>query len=99
MDNDWAQQLMRVYARGGDKDKLIAVLKDLVPTDADQLDWRKRLTRLLLEKDDFAVAEQYARQGLEIDVADAEVQEMLQKALKGQKKDDEAARLAKLLAK
>jgi tetratricopeptide (TPR) repeat protein len=98
-DNEWAQQLTRVYALGGDKDKLIAVLKDLVPTDADQLDWRKRLTRLLLEKEDFATAETYARHCLEIDVSDAEVQEMLQKALKGQKKDAEAERVAKLLAK
>jgi tetratricopeptide (TPR) repeat protein len=102
LDSEWAQQLMRVYARKGDKDKLIDVLKDLVPTDADQFDWRKRLTRLLLETEKFADAETYAKQCLEIDVADAEVQEMLQKALKGQKtaaKDAEAERLAKLLAK
>ena len=99
LDSEWAQQLTRVYARSGDKDKLIAVLKELVPTDADQLDWRKRLARLLLDKDDFVEAEKYARQGMEIDVADAEVQETLQKALKGQKKDAEAERLAKLLAK
>jgi tetratricopeptide (TPR) repeat protein len=99
MDSEWAQQLMRVYARNGDKDKLVKVLKDLVPTDADQLDWRKRLTRLLLETEKFADAETYARQCLDIDVADAEVLEMLQKALKGQKKDAEAERLAKLLAK
>src|SRR5262249_33101078 len=75
MSNEWLQQLQRVYARAGERDKLIGVLKDLVPTDADQLDWRKRLARLLLEKDDFAGAEKYARQALEIDVRDAETQE------------------------
>jgi tetratricopeptide (TPR) repeat protein len=99
LDNEWPQQLSRVYARSNDTDKLIAVLKDLVPTDADQLDWRKRLTKLLLDKEDYATAEKYARQAMEIDLSDTEVQEMLQKALKGQKKDAEAERLAKLLAK
>ena len=99
LENEWPQQLARVYALSGDKDKLIDVLKALVPTDADQLDWRKRLTRLLLDKENYAEAETYARMCLEIDVADAEVQEMLQKALKGQKKDAEAERMAKMLAK
>ena len=75
------------------------MLKELVPTDADDLDQRKRLTRLLLEKEDYAEAEKYARQALEIDVADKEVLEALQKALLGQKKDAEAERLKKLLEK
>ena len=43
-----------------------------MPTDADDLDHRKRLARLLLEKEQYAEAEKYARQALEIDVKDAE---------------------------
>ncbi len=98
-ENEWLQQLTRVYAQTGDRDKHIAVLKDLVPTDADDLDRRKRLTRLLLEKGDYAEAEKYARQGMEIDLTDKEVQESLFKALEGQKKNDEAERMKKLLGK
>jgi tetratricopeptide (TPR) repeat protein len=99
LDNEWLQQLARVYARSNNIDKLIGVLKDLVPTDADQLDWRRRLSRLLLEKEDFAGAEKYAREALEIDVADSEAQETLFKALKGQKKDEEEKHLRKILTK
>ncbi len=99
LENEWLQQLARVYAQTNDRDKHISVLKDLVPTDADQLDWRKRLTRLLLEKGDYAEAEKYARQGMEIDITDKDVQEALIKALEGQKKKDEVERVQKLLGK
>ena len=88
-----------IYTQTNDKDKQIAVLKELVPTDADDLDHRKRLARLLLEKEQFPEAEKYARQALEIDVKDAEVRESLQKALRGQKKDEEADRVEKILEK
>ncbi len=99
LKSDWLEQLARVYAQTNDRDKLIAVLKDLVPNDADDLDKRKRLTRLLLEKNDYAEAEKYARQAMEIDVTDKEVRESLFKALEGQKKNDEVERLKKLLEK
>ena len=36
---------------------------------------------------------------VEIDICDAEARENLQKALRGQKKDDEADRLTKILEK
>jgi cellulose synthase operon protein C len=98
-DVEWMQQLAKVYAQTGDKDKQIAVLKELVPTDADDLDHRKSLTRLLLDKEQFAEAEKYARESLEIDVRDKEAREDLQKALRGQKKDEEAERLGKILGK
>jgi tetratricopeptide (TPR) repeat protein len=94
---DWLQQLSRVYAQTDDKKKLLGVLKELVPTDADDIDRRKRLARLLAEEGDHAGAERYARQALEIDVRDAEVRELLFKALTAQKKDDELARLKKVL--
>jgi len=97
LESSWLEQLARVYAQTGDKDKQIAVLKELVPADADDLDQRKRLTRLLLEKDQYADAERYARQAMEIDPQSDEVQEMLFNALKGQKKDAEVERLKKLL--
>ena len=54
---DWLQQLVRVYAQSGEKDKQIAALKDLVPTDADDFERRERLARLLLEEKRYAEAE------------------------------------------
>jgi tetratricopeptide (TPR) repeat protein len=93
----WLARLARIYAQTGDTAKQIDVLKDLVPTDADDLDDRKRLARLLLEAEKYAEAETYARQALEINVGDADAREALVKALKGQKKDDEADRVGKLL--
>jgi Flp pilus assembly protein TadD len=96
---EWLLRLAKIYAQTGDKDKQIAVLKDLVPNDADDLDHRKRLARLLQEAGKFDEAEKYARQALEIDVRDAEAREGLFKALRAQKKDDEAQRLEKILEK
>lgn len=98
-ENEWLQQLARVYAQTNERDKHIAVLKDLVPMEADDLERRKRLTRLLLEKGDYTQAEKYARQGMEIDLTDKEVQESLFKSLDGQKKTEEADRLRKMLGK
>jgi tetratricopeptide (TPR) repeat protein len=93
----WLERLARAYAQTNDKDKLVAVLKDYVPTDADDLEHRKRLTRLLLEAEDFAGAEKYAREAMEIDLNDADVRGYLDKALRGQKKDAEADHLRELL--
>jgi tetratricopeptide (TPR) repeat protein len=96
---DWLQLLARVYAQTEDKEKQIAVLKDLVPTDADDIEHRARLARLLLEADQPAEAEKYARQALEIDIRNKDAREMLYRALGAQKKDAEADRVKKLLEK
>jgi cellulose synthase operon protein C len=98
-DPDWLQLLVRVYSQTGEKDKQIAVLKDLVPTDADDFDRRARLAKLLLEAKQFAEAEKCARQALEIDIRNEEVRDILIKALREQKKDAEADKLRKLLEK
>lgn len=89
-ESKWLTELARVYTQASDKDKLIAVLKELAPTDADDLDTRKRLTRLLLEVGSFGEAERYARQALEIDVLDSKVQQALGEALLGQKRPEAA---------
>ncbi len=99
LDPEWLQQLARVYAQLGDKEKQIGVLKDLVPTDADDYEHRARLGRLLLETDKPAEAEKYARQALEIDIRNKEARDLLYKALNAQKKDAEADRVKKLLEK
>ncbi len=81
---------MRTYTESGDKDRLIRVLQDLVATDADDLAHRTQLARLLLDAGRLADAERYARQGLEIDVLDADAQRALGDALLGQKKFGDA---------
>jgi tetratricopeptide (TPR) repeat protein len=96
-DPAWLQELARVYAQNNDKEKQISVLTDLVPTDADDLDRRVRLARLLVESGKHREAEKYARQALEIDVTSKEARELLFQALRVQKKTDELAKMKKLL--
>ena len=98
-DPDWLQLLVRVYSQTGDKAKQVAVLKELVPTDADDFDRRARLAKLLLEAKEYADAEKYARQALEIDIRNEEVRDVLLKALREQNKADEAEKMRKLLEK
>jgi cellulose synthase operon protein C len=92
-ETTWLMQLARVYAQKDDKAKLIGVLKDLVPTDPDELEQRLRLARLLLEDGKPAEAEKYARQAMEIDVRNKDCRAVLLKTLETQKKDAEAAKL------
>jgi len=90
------KELARVYAQKDDKAKLIGVLKELVPTDPDDLEIRLRLARLLLENGDAAEAEKFARQVMEINVRGKEGQQLLLKTLEAQKKDAEADKLRQL---
>jgi tetratricopeptide (TPR) repeat protein len=98
-DPDWLQLLVRVYSQTGDKDMQIEVLKALVPTDADDFDRRARLAKLLFDAKQFADAEKYARQSIEIDIRNEEVRDILLKALREQNKNDEAEKLQKLFEK
>ena len=60
-------------------------MKELVPHEADDLEQRKRLARLLLDTGRHAEAERYARQALEIDVLDADAEQCLADAQLGLK--------------
>jgi tetratricopeptide (TPR) repeat protein len=96
-DREWLMELARVYAQMNDKGKQISVLKDLVPTDADDFDRRLRLAKLLQDGGKPAEAEKYARQALEIDVTSKEARQTLYKALRAQKKGGELKRVQDLL--
>src|SRR5262249_19576430 len=80
-DHDVLVNLARAYAQTKKTDKLIEVLKELVPSDPDDLATRKRLAEYLLKADRAKEAERYAREALEIDVLDRDAQEILQEAL------------------
>jgi tetratricopeptide (TPR) repeat protein len=95
-ESKWLVELLRVYTQSGDKGNQIQILEKLVPTDADDLDHRKRLARMLSEAGRYLEAERYARQALEIDVRDAEAQEYLLKALQAQHKASEAEKLRRI---
>src|SRR5262249_12240491 len=96
-ESKWLADLFRVYSQAGNQAKRIDALLQLVPTDPDDLDQRKRLAQFLLEAGRNAEAERIAREALEIDVRDAEAQEALLKALDAQNKRPEAEKLRKLL--
>lgn len=93
----WLVQLGRVHIQTGNKTRLIDVLKDLVPTDADDLVTRRKLAELLAEQKNHAEAERYARMALEIDVLDRQAQQILENALSVQNKQEELRQLRKML--
>ena len=96
-DKGWLEELARTYASLNDRDKQIEVLKELVPLDADDFDRRVRLAKMLLEAGKPKDAERYARESLHIDVTKKEARELFYRSLREQKKDDELAKVKKLL--
>jgi Flp pilus assembly protein TadD len=90
--------LLKAYSRAGDKPRQIEILKDLVPTDPDDVEQRKRLARMLIDAGRYGEAERFAREALEIDVRDAEAQQYLDNSLRHQGKTKEAETLRRLLA-
>jgi tetratricopeptide (TPR) repeat protein len=96
-DPEYLVDLMRAYAQQGDKVKLMNILEELVPLNADDFDKRLRLARLCLEEGKFDRAELHARGALEIDVTSSDAVKIFLSALEKQKKDDERAKWAELL--
>lgn len=85
-ESKWMAELVRVYAQNGDKEKHVKLLTELAPTDADDIDVRRELAKLLLALGKHAESEKYAREAMEIDVLDPDAQQTLGSALAGQKK-------------
>jgi tetratricopeptide (TPR) repeat protein len=96
-ESTWLIDLARIYKATNNNDKLIGVLIDLVPQNADDLEARRLLTQLLEKAGRHAEAEKYARQALEIDVLDTPSQQSLDAALRAQNRNAEADELRKLL--
>lgn len=94
----WQTWLLRVATAQANPDKQIAVLQDLVQTDPDDLEQRKRLAGLLLKADRHADAERSARQALEIDVLDEAAVDLLRQALKAQNKKAALDQLNRIFA-
>ncbi|MGF1578551.1 MAG: tetratricopeptide repeat protein [Gemmataceae bacterium] len=93
----WLGQLARCYRELGDDEKLLSVLEDYAPLNADDFESRKYLALLHLKAGDYSKAQRWAKESLEIDVTDQIAQAALLKALKEQNKDEERAKWAKVL--
>jgi tetratricopeptide (TPR) repeat protein len=86
----WTRSLARVYLASDDKEKLAAALSRLAQADMDDLVSRKKLGELALARKDYPAAERAAREGLEIDIRDAELHVALAKSLYGSHNTDGA---------
>jgi tetratricopeptide (TPR) repeat protein len=84
-ENQWLVETLAARTRLGQRDRQIEILQELITRDPDDIAYRKQLARLLLEAGRSKEAEVAARQGLEIDVLDAEAQKHLADALAAQK--------------
>jgi len=94
LEGDWLTELARLYTSLKKDAELIAVLKEMAARDADDLAARIKLARILL-KDKPAESEHFAKDALFIDVQSEEARDLLLEALKAQKKDAEAEKIAK----
>lgn len=81
LDGDWLEQLSRVYTETKQPDKLAKVLEDIVAHDPDDLAARLKLIRTLLEANDAKQALVIAKQAMQIDVTNAEVQKLFVECL------------------
>ena len=79
-DARWLRALAVIYAKSKEERKLVDALTRLAKMDSDNLSARKELARLALQKRDYALASQWANQGLEIDVSDGELHSIIAEA-------------------
>ena len=89
-DPAWLKSLARVLLLAGREEPLAGVLERLAALDEDNLVVRKKLAQLAAKRDDWPVAETWARRGLYIDVNDAGLHAALARACLHQDRRDEA---------
>jgi predicted Zn-dependent protease len=95
LDGDWLEQLARIYATTDQKPELASVLSEIAAKDPDDLAVRLKLARTHAESGKHAEAERAASDALYIDVKHEGARGLLLDALKAQKKDEEARKIAK----
>ncbi|HYH64113.1 MAG TPA: tetratricopeptide repeat protein, partial [Urbifossiella sp.] len=92
---DWLPELARLYTVLKKAEPLADVLAEMSARDPDELPARLRLARLRLDGGDAAAAERAAREALRLDLTHDEARALLLSALRAQKKDAEAERIAR----
>lgn len=95
-DPAWIKELVKVYLKTEDKEKLLEIFEEVARIDPDDLMPRKTLARRASDMGKHADAERYARMALEIDVTDRECQRILVEALSALNRQEEADRLKKI---
>jgi tetratricopeptide (TPR) repeat protein len=94
LDGDWLVELARIYTSLKKDAELKSVLVEIAGRDPDDMASRVKLARMTL-KDQPAEAEKYSRDALFIDVMNEQARDLLLESLRSQKKDAEAAKIAK----
>jgi tetratricopeptide (TPR) repeat protein len=79
----WVRALALVHTRSQNEGPLADALERLAAAEADNLTARKELARLALARRDYAAAEKWANQAIEIDVQDADIHRAFAEALAG----------------
>ena len=79
-DARWLRKLAVIYARSKEKRKLEDAWTRMARLDSENITARKELARMALQKRDYALAGQWANQGLEIDVSDGELHSIIAEA-------------------
>jgi cellulose synthase operon protein C len=92
----WIKELMKIYTKLEDKEKLIEIFEEIARLDPDDLLPRKTLAKRNHDMGKTAEAERYARMALEIDVTDGECQRILVESLDALNRREEADRLRKV---
>ncbi len=87
----WLKSLAAVYLKSGDNEKLRPILEKLAESDPDDLPLRKKLAQLAIERQDLPAAERWTREGLHIQVLDANLHAWRGAALAGLERNAEAA--------
>ncbi len=95
LDYDWLTELARIYNTLDRPDELISVLVEMAARDPQDLAARVKLAGLYFKKGRHADAERYAHEAIFVDVMNIDARDILIDALKAQKKDAEAEKIAK----
>lgn len=92
----WLAEIARASRQAGDVEKQIKVMMDLLRGDADNIDDRRELAKMLFDLERYPEAEKYARESIEIDPVDRTSQDLLIRALRSQRKVERADYYEKL---
>jgi tetratricopeptide (TPR) repeat protein len=75
--DQWMKGLAAAYVKLGETDKLRGILETVAQFEGDNLSVRKKLAQMALDRGDQNEAKKWAREGLFINVMDAEVHQIL----------------------
>ena len=98
LDGEWLPQLIEVYSKLENAEKLADALKEQIGNDPDDLASRLTLTKILLANQKWKEAEEVAWDSCRIDIKNTQARENLLAALEGLKKNDVADSLRKRFA-